>query len=528
MSFSFRPHLAGRLLKSSSGRHRSQRTRSPRFEALEDRSLFAVVLDPYFGSGGKITTDLGQSYNEPSDMEVQQDGRIVVLDGSSGQYQGKLAIARYEADGDLDPTFGTVGIDLVKFPTLQHPDVHHFVLQPDGKIVAAGTCEGGLLIARLTSAGALDPTFNGSGVFVGAPGFTQVDVALQGDGKIVIGGLFAPPGGNQSMVVGRFTKSGSLDTAFAQNGFATRTFASNSIDVPSVLIQPDGKILVGGTVDVDQGKFDVLRYTTTGALDTTFGVGGRATIDTASNLAYPTGMALQPDGRIVVAGYDVEDFFAQVPVAIILTRLTSNGATDKSFSGDGLAKAAITPGGSNSAFDVQLQEDGKIVVVGGDGLLGIALYRFNASGTLDKSFDGDGKQSLYPDTQSTGFSLRILDDGSLLIAGEIYAPKGSTEDIDAILTKVIETKPVLTSFVVPTSVALNERVHLSALAHDVNQSSATLIYTWTITGPGGFKAKLTGKNATFVASVKGNLKVSLVVLDREGLTATMSETVNVG
>jgi uncharacterized delta-60 repeat protein len=208
-----------------------------------------------------------------------------------------------------------------------------------------------------------------------------------------------------------------------------------------------------------------------------------------------------------------------------VARLRTNGTIDPTFGRAGIAVTGYAQG-QDTTSDMELQADGKILLVGAKDVDTSPLpvfFRLNSNGALDRSFDGDGRRELVFDDEGFLQTITPLANGSFLAAGSTSAGGDSS----FLLCKFVETKPVITSFIVPDRASSNSRVHLSALANDPNQSSATLTYAWTITGPHGFKAILKGRNVSFVASQKGTLTVSLVVTDQEGLTARVTDKIAV-
>ncbi len=215
-------------------------------------------LDVSFSGDGKQTTDFGGS-DAAAAVAMQADGKIVVA-GSSG---GNFALARYGADGALDPSFsgdGLVTTDLGGTDTGQG-----VAIQTDGKIVVAGSSGGNFALARYTAGGGLDPSFSGDGLqttdFGSADGATAV--AIQGDGRIVVGGI---SGGNFALA--RYDTAGGLDPSFSGDGKQTTGFGGNDSS-NDVAIGADGTIVVVGTQAVANGRaanVAVARYTPGGAL----------------------------------------------------------------------------------------------------------------------------------------------------------------------------------------------------------------------------------------------------------------------
>jgi uncharacterized delta-60 repeat protein len=237
-------------------------------------------LDTSFGSGGTEVSTFGPGSNVQAEIDgiaLQSDSKILVtgyvsLAGSDGQ---QFAVARYNANGTLDSTFGTNGVVYVTPLATLHPDSGHgIVIQSDGKIVAAGTLTGTnsyqeWALARFNSDGSFDSTFGSGGVvtqqIVAGANVNDIaySVALQSDGKLVVSGTHNvnSAGSPESFALGRFNTDGTLDTTFNGTGLVTTTIGTSS-DSRGVLIQPtDGKIVVtGGATVSGVSNFAVARY----------------------------------------------------------------------------------------------------------------------------------------------------------------------------------------------------------------------------------------------------------------------------
>ena len=256
------------------------------------------TLDPSFGSGGKVTTDFG-AYDWARAVRVLPDGKILAA-GSSG---GWWAMARYLPDGSLDPTFGTGGRVTTNVDNGVGIDMD---LQPDGKIVVVGTAGGNrpggarLGIVRYLPNGGLDTTFgNGGGILhdLSSGPDQGTAVAVLPTGKIVV----TRPDAGGGLAVSRFTALGALDATFGAGGTA-RVAAGVGGMAHALLVGADGSLTVGGETDTFPA---FARFTADGAPDPTFGIGGffEDTWTPGSN-AYGASYSLarRPDGKIVSGG----------------------------------------------------------------------------------------------------------------------------------------------------------------------------------------------------------------------------------
>lgn len=347
----------------------------------------------------------------------------------------------FAAAGDLDFSFGGEGILTADYG-FESESVVDLAIQPDGKIIAVGFSQGGpnpvrrILIVRYNTNGSIDTTF-GTGGKVSIQQREPGQLALQPDGKIV----FISPAGTSpfsNFYVGRLNPDGSFDTTFNGTGTVNMNLRGTDDSARSVKIQPDGKIVVGGTSSIalssSQGEYAIVRFNANGSLDTTFDGDGKVFTTVAPPGQYGdfADLAVQSDGKIVIAGnlsiylganLDYLDF--------LVVRYNANGTLDTTFDGDGIVSTRFEPPPPAtrawvSTSAVALQTDGKIVVVGSgfvrpppDFALA-AVARYNPDGSLDSSFINGGKvlHAFPPYTQSNGFDVAIQADNKIVIAGD--------------------------------------------------------------------------------------------------------------
>ena len=316
-------------------------------------------------------------------------------------------------------------------------------VQADGRIVIAGRIErdGGdtdMGVARLDPGGALDTSFAGDPgkavISFNLGPVTATAVAVQADGRIVVAGTVDRGGGDLDFIVARLNTDGTPDTSFSGDGLATVAFdlgGANADTAGGMAMQPDGRIVVVGTVERGGGNFDfaVARLNANGSTDTSFDGDGRQTVAFdlgGANVDAARGVALQPDGRIVVAGTVSR---AGLDQDFGVARLNTDGALDTSFSGDGRRTVAFDLGGANvdRARAVALQPDGRIVVAGaaeiGGGNFDFAVARLDTDGTLDTSFSSDGRATVAFNVGDTNADLAngvaIQPDGKIVVAGDV-------------------------------------------------------------------------------------------------------------
>jgi uncharacterized delta-60 repeat protein len=252
------------------------------------------TLDTTFDGDGKKLLSWG-AIGRATAVLVAPNGKIL-LGGFSGPEGGNIQVARLNATGALDTTFGTGGIAGIDFGGDDFGEA--MARQADGRIVVAGrSTAAGAVVARLRATGALDPDF-GNGGRVTLPGGGSVRAVLVApDRKIVVAGNASI---SAMMVVTRLMPDGSPDTTFDGDGTATIDFGSTSDIAAGVVRQPDGKLVVAGYTQASE-DVAVARLNPNGSLDATFGAGGKATVDFGV-ATFGNAVARAPNGRIVVAG----------------------------------------------------------------------------------------------------------------------------------------------------------------------------------------------------------------------------------
>jgi uncharacterized delta-60 repeat protein len=213
---------------------------------------------------------------------------------------------------------------------------------------------------------------------------------------------------------------GSMDTSFGNSGNVTTDFGGGEDNARGIAIQPDGKLVTAGSAEDRSGPgwandFALARYNTDGSLDTSFDGDGKVTTDFAgwSDEAYA--VALHEDGKIVAAG----SAWDGTTVDVALARYNSDGSLDASLDGDGKVFTDFDSGWWDVAYDVALHEDGKIIAVGTTYYGDFALARYNTDGSLDTSFDGDGKITTDFDSGLADYAnaVAVQQDGKIVAAG---------------------------------------------------------------------------------------------------------------
>lgn len=314
-------------------------------------------------------------------------------------HEEDFALARYNTDGTLDSTFDQDG----KLTTDFGGDESAFSLaiQDDGKIVVAGRTRDvnfvhDFALARYNIDGSLDSTFDGDGKVTTdfGGGFEEFrSIVIQGDGKIVAAGRTRGLNDDPDFALARYNTNGSLDSTFDRDGKLTTDFGRDE-EATSMSLQQDGQIVVTGiTGDIFTSNYDFIlaRYNTDGSLDSTFDQDGKLTTDFGGEETAAS-LTIQNDGKILVAGTQYGPNTNAVD--FMLVRYNTAGLLDSTFDLDGMVKTDF--GDFERATSLALQVDGKIVVAGKVYNRNVsnpdfALARYNADGTLDSTFDGDGK-----------------------------------------------------------------------------------------------------------------------------------------
>ena len=353
-------------------------------------------LDTSFSGDGKLTTSIG-GFDFGKSVVIQRDGKILVAGGSDSSF----ALVRYYSDGSLDTTFS--GDGKVTTAIGSYDSGSSVTLQADGKILVAGSCfignntvghyEVGLL--RYLSDGSLDTTFSSDGkvsTAIGTGNSFGKSVAVQADGKILVAGYCRSAIGYDFSLI-RYNADGSLDNNFSSDGKVTTTIGSGNNEAYGIVIQGDGKIVLAGRSSDTPGgftDFSVVRYNTDGSLDTSFSGDGKVTAAIGTSIDDGYSLALQVDGKILVAGnsWSASDFHHEFAVA----RFNTDGSPDVSFSDDGKVTTPAAAGGE-FATSIAAQANGQIVVAGRTGYYGkydFSLVRYNSDGSLNVNFDSVG------------------------------------------------------------------------------------------------------------------------------------------
>ena len=377
------------------------------------------ALDPTFGGGnvgggGRVLTGLSGGWDTGRDAAILPDGRIIVA-GTASPATRDFSVVRYHANGTLDTSFSGDGKAAVDFAG-KSDHGEGVAVQPDGKIIVAGSAtldnyDRDFGLARFNDDGTLDTTFGVNGKVttdVGSYDYAY-DVALQRDGKIVVSGT-----SHSDFAVARYLPNGQLDATFGDGGVVvTDLFGGYDVGY-GMTIQADGKIVVAGQTNRHgSGDFGLIRYLSNGALDVSFGPDhtGKVATDFDDGYESANGVAAQSDGKLVAIGSDGKNF--------ALVRYRTDGTLDTGFgpNGDGLVSTDIQ-GHYESAYDIVLQPDNKIVVAGVEGWQDFGLVRYTAAGIPDPTFGAGGKVTTDFDNGSDhGYAVLLDPHNQIVVAG---------------------------------------------------------------------------------------------------------------
>jgi uncharacterized delta-60 repeat protein len=376
-------------------------------------------LDPSFGSGGLVTTDFGGDFGEIANgMAIQPDGRIVAVGTASrvvgNQPDNDFAVARYEPDGELDRSFGSGGLVTSGFGDLSQDYGETVAVQPDGKVLVAGsTSSSGAVLVRYDRDGSLDTTFGSAGrVSISFVSYPNA-MALLPRGQVLVAGTGA---GGLALV--RYDGDGTLDTSFGSGRGAVATFAGSATG-EALAVQRDGRLVVAGVLDTGADyDFALARFTHDGTLDAGFGTGGTVTTDFAGAADGANAVVADASGRVTAAGYAV----VGQNLAFGLARYNRDGTLDERFGTGGRATTDFGAG-YDQANALVAQADGKLVAAGVSSATGesaFGLARYNRDGTLDGRFGTGGRVTT---DVGIGYATAVArQGGGKLVAAGVTSP----------------------------------------------------------------------------------------------------------
>ena len=313
-------------------------------------------LDQSFGDMGLVVAKTSDTFSAFSKVDQQRDGSLIAV-GQSRNATFDMLVARFSADGELDTSFGTGGFTMID--TGGEDAAGELIVLPDDSLLIGGLATPAatgtdFALVRLTAAGIIDSGFGSAGF-----AFAHSDqrdtvrgMTRDGQGRIVAGGDVSPDRDSLDKTVGfvRFTADGALDTSFGDQGWALfRSAAATGDEVGALTVLEGGEILAAGVFD---GEFGLIRLTSTGELDESFGELGRA----RAGFAGRASALLREAGSTLVVGSDA--------ALAVMVRITDAGELDPSLDDDGVRTFDLATGDSDRFFDVARQEDSRLVAVG--------------------------------------------------------------------------------------------------------------------------------------------------------------------
>ena len=373
-------------------------------------------LDISFGptKTGTVISELNRTARI-NDIQIDNNNNIIVVGSTLAQTEGSF-VARYTSDGILDSSFNTSGIQ--EFYVGRSGTWEAASILPNADILVGGyirTTQTYCALAKVTTSGAFDPKFNSSGEIITnliGDGACIRSLAITTDGKYIAGGSCIKGLSNGMLL--KYNSNGILDDSFGNNGVVLTTFGLQG-SINKIGIQTDEKIVAVGYMEKGANtQFAVARYLPDGTPDPDFGSGG--SVSTLIEY-YATARALvfQPDGYIVVAGFSF-DFETHVR-KFVVARYDTQGNLDQNFNGTGIVITPIQYGAE--AHAVIIQPDGKIIVGGsseGNRTTQFTLVRYNNNGSKDESFGNNGIVTSSLGQYNSGITSMFLQNNTKLIA----------------------------------------------------------------------------------------------------------------
>jgi uncharacterized delta-60 repeat protein len=324
--------------------------------------LSSGVLDSSFGTNGRVVTSFGTGADVATSVEILSNGSFVVAGTSSIGGQDDFAVAKYTASGVLDTAFGTAGkVTTDVSGTLRGDSVSTMAISKTGEVYVAGYSRGStidLAVVKYTSAGVLDTSFSSDGI-VAIDFFSLQDdartIQVLTNGSVLVGGYANNGNGDALSALVKLTSGGELDQAFGTGGKVTGDHVNYDEEVSSVSISATGEIFAAVT-GVD---FTLVKYSSFGVLQTTFGISGIASTDFSGGTDYSNCVQVLVDGSVLVSGFATISGSADFAVA----KFSSAGILDNSFGISGRSTVSFTSGDDVSAA-LAVGVNGQIMLAG--------------------------------------------------------------------------------------------------------------------------------------------------------------------
>jgi len=401
------------------------------------------ALDASFGNGGTVVTDVGHgAFDTAYAVALQQNGKLVVAGTAETSSGERFCVLRYRPNGALDPTFGGDGRVMTSFGG-SFQQARDVAIQ-NGKVVVTGTAnvDGRLAfaLARYRADGSLDPAFGNGGRVLAHATSDSMDSAsallvLPGGGLVVAGSTLSSTSTPSDFAVARFDPSGAIVPGFGTDGFATVDFSGRDDHGAAVALTPGGNVVVGGASEVDGGSdFALAELDPSGAPVGGFGTSGLVRTAFGGSAAWPSeaiDVISLRSGKLLAVGSVFRGGMVRDHDAA-LARYRPDGTLDPTFGAGGRVVTDVgSPGGDDTATSVAAQPNGK-VVTGGTTSKQVWMYdhqfaltRYRTDGTIDRGFGTNG-------TATTDFGkgwdlardLVLTDDGGIVAVGEAGASRG--------------------------------------------------------------------------------------------------------
>ncbi len=468
---------------------------------------------------GTAVIDLGAT-DVVYGLSLQSSGKIVL----AGVTAGKFAVVRLNIDGTLDPSFSGDGIEITQLSTSIVP--YSMLVQPDDRIVLSGAYidypNDQFITVRYNVDGGIDPNFGSLGRVITDLGINDSDqgqaVARQADGKLLVAGISFQSFTGEDFALVRYKSDGTLDETFSGDGRLTLDFGG--VDRARVVtVQADGKVIAAGEVDSD---FGLARFNSDGTLDPSFGVGGKVTTAFGPTVKVHA-ITIQGDGKILVVGNTTSD--------IAIARYNSDGSLDTSFDTDGKVTTDFGLGRREFGYSVSLLSDGKILVGGYSEAAGDAdfiLARYNSTGALDTSFDGDGRVVTDLGSLDRAFAMFVQSDGKIILggtsAGDFAIARYNADGSLDVNGTAGNSRP---SVISAQSVTTNEEVSKAITISATDPDGDTLTYTVTKQASQGAVINNGGGNLTYTPKVNFSGEDSFIVTVSDGKGGSSTQTVTI-
>lgn len=352
------------------------------------------VLDPGFGLGGKLILDLPGDNETAREVLMQPDGKILIAGSSNPNSTGLFTLIRLLSDGNYDPSFGTNGVVTTAFNSSITSSVSDMLLYPDGSILLGGTAMVGfashLALAKYLPNGQPDSSFSDDGLLTYYPGFAFYGNALGvfSDGRIVIGGSSAQFGATHASII-RLNAAGGIDNSFGGGDGIVVTMVGEQSFIQDLIITANDEIVAVGGSSSDGFYNDalILNYVYPGNLDNSFDSDGIKSIALDAYDDYLSGIIELSGNKYLMCGVSNVDF--------ALVQLNANGSANTAFSGDGIVRTDMNDS-FDELHGLAMDPMGHIVAAGYSGynLYDNAVLRYNANGSLDNLFSLDGKATV--------------------------------------------------------------------------------------------------------------------------------------